>query len=100
MFTASELYTHIELYIWKGLATKNPSKKKGVAKFSLPHNGICILTWSLTGGVEALDDSAPGPHWFLPIREGCGQRLEGTVAHCNPPFFWRTPVTHNMPDTW
>lgn len=56
MFTASELYTQ------KGLATKNPSKKKGVAKFSLPHNGIGILTWSLISGAEALGDSAPGPH--------------------------------------
>ena len=62
MFTASELHTHIELYTRNGLATKNPSKKKGVAKFSLPHNGICILTWTLLSGVEALDDSAPGPH--------------------------------------
>ena len=56
MFTASELYTQ------KGLATKNPRKKKGVAKFSLPHNGFGILTWSLISGAEALGDSAPGSH--------------------------------------
>lgn len=62
MFTASELYTHTELYTQKGLATKNPRKKKGVAKFSLPHNGFGILTWSLISGAEALGDSAPGSH--------------------------------------
>ena len=55
MFNASELHTHIELYTRKGLVTKNPNKKKGVAKFSLPHKwhlhpNLDSRKWSRSSG--------------------------------------------------